>query len=109
MIFGAKCCTSLYHCSDTVHLILCLQQLVDNDPDVSPYMKIMVENYNVTKAESSFQLAIFLSRFLLHQGGFRYRKYEVYVEWSTLGTEDGVNVRFTSWWAMTTSISSKEI
>ena len=31
---------------------MCLQQLIDNDPQVSPYLKlVMVENYNVTKAE----------------------------------------------------------
>jgi len=37
---------------DIIHLILCLQELVNNDPKISPYLKVvMVENYNVTKAE----------------------------------------------------------
>ncbi len=37
---------------DIIHLILCLQQIIDNDPEVSPYLKVvMVENYNVTLAE----------------------------------------------------------
>ena len=36
---------------DIIHLILCLQELIDNDPEVSPYFKvIMLENYNVSKA-----------------------------------------------------------
>ena len=52
MIFGAKAAPAYTIAKDIIHLILCLQQLVNNDPDVSPYMKIvMVENYNVTKAQ----------------------------------------------------------
>ena len=54
MIFGAKGGSGLYYSTkDIIHLILCLQELVKNDPEVSPYLRIvMVENYNVTKAES---------------------------------------------------------
>ena len=52
MIFGAKAAPAYTIAKDIIHLILCLQQLIENDPAVSPYMKIvMVENYNVTKAE----------------------------------------------------------
>ena len=52
MIFGAKAAPAYTVAKDIIHLILCLQQLIDNDPEVSPYFKIvMVENYNVTKAE----------------------------------------------------------
>ncbi len=52
MIFGAKAAPAYTIAKDIIHLILCLQQLIDNDPEVSPYFKIvMVENYNVTKAE----------------------------------------------------------
>ena len=37
---------------NALHLILCLQQLIANDPEVSPYLQVvMVENYNVTLAE----------------------------------------------------------
>ena len=37
---------------DIIHLILCLQELIANDPEVAPYLKVvMVENYNVTLAE----------------------------------------------------------
>ena len=52
MIFGAKAAPAYTTAKDIIHLILCLQQLIDSDPEVSPYLKIvMVENYNVTKAE----------------------------------------------------------
>ncbi len=45
---------------DIVHTLLCLQQLIDNDPEVSPYLKVvMVENYNVTYAESIIPAADF--------------------------------------------------
>ncbi len=52
LIFGAKAAPAYTIAKDIIHLILCLQQLIDSDPQVSPYLKIvMVENYNVTKAE----------------------------------------------------------
>lgn len=51
MIFGAKAAPAYTIAKDIIHLILCLQELINNDPEVSPYLKIvMVENYNVTKA-----------------------------------------------------------
>ena len=52
VIFGAKAAPAYTIAKDIIHLILCLQQLINNDPDVSPYLKVvMIENYNVTKAE----------------------------------------------------------
>ncbi|MCD8082711.1 MAG: glycogen/starch/alpha-glucan phosphorylase [Clostridiales bacterium] len=52
VIFGAKAAPAYVIAKDIIHLILCLQTLVNGDPDVSPYLKVvMVENYNVTKAE----------------------------------------------------------
>ena len=52
MIFGAKAAPAYILAKDIIHLILCLQELIDNDPEVSPYLKVVrVENYNVTKAE----------------------------------------------------------
>ena len=52
MIFGAKAAPAYTIAKDIIHLILCLQQLFDSDPRVSPYLKIvMVENYNVSLAE----------------------------------------------------------
>ena len=52
VIFGAKAAPAYVIAKDIIHLILCLQQVIDNDPEVSPYLKVvMVENYNVTLAE----------------------------------------------------------
>ena len=52
VIFGAKAAPAYVIAKDIIHLILCLQELVNHDPQVSPYLKVvMVENYNVTKAE----------------------------------------------------------
>jgi len=51
-IFGAKAAPAYTIAKDIIHLILCLQELINNDPEVSPYLKVvMVENYNVTLAE----------------------------------------------------------
>lgn len=51
-IFGAKAAPAYIIAKDIIHLILCLQQLIANDPEVSPYLQVvMVENYNVTLAE----------------------------------------------------------
>ena len=50
-IFGAKAAPAYVIAKDIIHLILCLQEIINNDPEVSPYLKVvMVENYNVTKA-----------------------------------------------------------
>lgn len=52
MIFGAKAAPAYILARDIIHLILCLQELTAKDPAVSPWLKIvMVENYNVSKAE----------------------------------------------------------
>ena len=52
VFFGAKAAPAYIIAKDIIHLILCLQQIINNDPEVSPYLKVfMVENYNVTMAE----------------------------------------------------------
>ncbi len=52
VIFGAKAAPAYVIAKDIIHLILCLQEIINKDPEVSPYLKVvMVENYNVTKAE----------------------------------------------------------
>ena len=52
VIFGAKAAPAYVIAKDIIHLILCLSELIANDPEVSPYLKVvMVENYNVTLAE----------------------------------------------------------
>ena len=51
MIFGAKAAPAYIIAKDIIHLILCLQDLTANDPDVAPYFRVvMAENYNVTYA-----------------------------------------------------------
>jgi len=50
-IFGAKAAPAYTIAKDIIHLILCLQEVINHDPQVSPYLKVvMVENYNVSKA-----------------------------------------------------------
>ena len=52
VIFGAKAAPAYVIAKDIIHLILCLQELISKDSEVSPYLKVvMVENYNVTLAE----------------------------------------------------------
>ena len=52
VIFGAKAAPAYVIAKDIIHLILCLSEQIAKDPEVSPYLKVvMVENYNVTLAE----------------------------------------------------------
>ncbi|MGN0757659.1 MAG: glycogen/starch/alpha-glucan phosphorylase [Candidatus Ventricola sp.] len=52
MIFGAKAAPAYTIAKDIIHLILCLSELVKNDPKVASHLRIvMIENYNVTEAE----------------------------------------------------------
>ena len=51
VIFGAKAAPAYTTAKDIIHLILCLQEVIQNDPSVNPYLNlVMVENYNVSKA-----------------------------------------------------------
>ncbi|HGO5801330.1 TPA: glycogen/starch/alpha-glucan family phosphorylase [Streptococcus equi subsp. zooepidemicus] len=52
VIFGGKAAPAYIIAQDIIHLILCLSELINNDPEVNPYLNVhLVENYNVTVAE----------------------------------------------------------
>ena len=60
MIFGAKAAPAYVIAKDIIHLILCLQELIEKDPEVRPYFRVlMIENYNVSKAA---KVILFISR-----------------------------------------------
>ncbi len=82
VIFGAKAAPAYTIAKDIIHLILCLQQLIDNDPEVSPYLKIvMVENYNVTKAEKLIPACDISEQIsLASKEAQRHRKHEIYAQ-----------------------------
>ena len=51
-IFGAKAAPAYIIAKDIIHLLLCLQEIIEQDQEVSKYIKlVVVENYNVSKAE----------------------------------------------------------
>lgn len=52
VIFGGKAAPAYTIAQDIIHLILCLSEIINKDPEVSPYLNVfLVENYNVTVAE----------------------------------------------------------
>ena len=94
-IFGAKAAPAYVIAKDIIHLLLVLQEIVNNDPDVSPYLRVlMVTNYNVSYAERLIPACDVSEQISLaskEASGTSNMKFMLNGA-VTLGTDDGANV-----------------
>jgi len=95
LIFGGKAAPAYTIAKDIIHLIVCLGQLIERDPDVSPWLRVvMVENYNVTLAQHLIPAADLSEQISLASkeasgtGNMKFMANGAV----TLGTMDGANV-----------------
>ncbi|MGI6255001.1 MAG: glycogen/starch/alpha-glucan phosphorylase [Acutalibacter sp.] len=95
LLFGAKAAPAYIIAKDIIHLLLCLQEFISKDPEVSPWLKVhMVENYNVTWAQQLIPACDISEQISLaskEASGTSNMKFMLNGA-VTLGTMDGANV-----------------
>ena len=95
VIFGGKAAPAYYQAKAVIHLILCLEELVNNDSEVSPYLNVvMIQNYNIAKAEITIPACDISEQISLaskEASGTGNMKFMLNGA-VTLGTNDGANV-----------------
>ena len=110
VLFGAKAAPAYTIAKDIIHLILCLQELIDHDPDVQPLAEggHGGELQRDLGGEADPRLRHLRADLPGLQGGQRHRQHEVHAQrgghpghrWT------GPMWRSTSWWGRRTSTSS---